>query len=59
MAQGGSNHNLPIPKRVVIEKMEVLSSQGCWLTGEEATSRSCFGGKLSGCRGGGREESSL
>lgn len=38
---------------VVIEKMEVLSSQGCWLTGEEAMSRSCFRGKLSGYGGGG------
>lgn len=50
MAQGGSNCSFPIPRRVVTEKMEVLSSQGYWLTSEEAMSISCFGGKLSGCR---------
>lgn len=50
MAQGGSNHNLPILKRVVIEKMEVLSSQGSWLTGNE---QKLFLGKI-GCREQGR-----
>jgi len=42
----GANHSLPVPKKLVAEKMEVVSLKGFMVARQEAMGPSCFRGNF-------------